>query len=216
MSSMTTTDPIDTSQYCMWYTQRSLAPNKLTQVDMGLSDQSTHQMCVIAVSNSGMRNATDAFCVNSAALDRGLLRSSFYYTVRVTECNGDILGIPNVNTTSGYKHGKYAFIRHGDFLVEPGSKVSAGDVLLAKCSATNQVQLIHQDGITTAESVASEDDGDGPEKDQPNEEDATPVTLYTDTSICVPNHHTTVSYVHAVRALPIIKRYLAPPNCMGV
>lgn len=206
---LTSTDPIETSQYAMWYTQRSLVPNRLTQVDLGLSSQSTQQMCVIAVTNSGMHNATDAFCVNTASIDRGLLRSSFYYTVRVTECNGDILGIPNRSTTLGYKHGKYKYIRDKDYLVEPGSKVLAGDVLLAKCSALNQVQSIHQDGNTgTTEAITNESDDEMDAANPTGDGDtrAPSVILYSDTSVCVPNHHSGFSYVHAVRALPILKR----------
>lgn len=194
--------PSSSGQYHLWYPQRPLVANRITYLDHDMCLMPTQQQCVVAITNAEARNATDAITVNKAALDRGMFHSTYLHTVRAVECSGDINGIPDARCTDGFRHGRYTHIPPGDFIVRPGARVQAGDVLIARYTIVNQAQTARGSaGNNIARGEAEQRPSAVEDEDMPL--DLGHATLYRDTSILVPTQHAVPAYVHSVKISPV-------------
>ncbi len=127
----------DPRAFLLYYPQTPIV-DSLTYRSIGLSRHPSGQNFVVALSTYYGYNMKDAVVLNKAAVDRGLARSVFYRTYsdeerRYAGGQQDHLKIPPA-TTDGYL-GEHAYSKLSeDGIIEVGTEVSEGDVLIGKVS----------------------------------------------------------------------------------
>ncbi|MCL4379572.1 MAG: DNA-directed RNA polymerase subunit B [Candidatus Marsarchaeota archaeon] len=127
----------DPRAFLLYYPQIPIV-NSLAYRTLGLSRHPSGQNFVVALSTYYGYNMKDAVVLNKSAVDRGLGRSIFYRTYgdeerRYPGGQQDHLRIPPA-TTDGYL-GEHAYAKlSDDGIVEVGTQVDEGDVLIGKVS----------------------------------------------------------------------------------
>ncbi len=127
----------DPRAFLLYYPQIPIV-NSITYRTLGLSKHPSGQNFVVALSTYYGYNMKDAVVLNKSAVDRGLGRSIFYRTYgdeerRYPGGQQDHLKIPPA-TTDGYL-GEHAYAKlSDDGIVEVGTQVDEGDVLIGKVS----------------------------------------------------------------------------------
>jgi DNA-directed RNA polymerase II subunit RPB2 len=133
----------DTSNYVMWYPQKSLVVTKFHNY-MGFSDMPSGITCIVAIAPFQGYNQEDSIVMKKEAIERGLFVTTKYKTITEIEkkkclTTSEIICIPPLTTNKkpgepGYfkRTGNNYSLLDNNGLIRQGSIVRKGDVIIGK------------------------------------------------------------------------------------
>eukprot|EP00899_Mesostigma_viride_P018122 jgi/Mesvir1/26310/Mv22493-RA.1 len=126
---------MDTLAYVLCYPQKPLVTTRAME-HLHFRELPAGQNGVIAIACYSGYNQEDSLIMNQSSIDRGFFRSIFYRSYRdeekrTTSLIKETLEKPQVNITTGMRHGSYDKL-DDDGLVCPGVRVSGEDVIIGK------------------------------------------------------------------------------------
>eukprot|EP01084_Bolivina_argentea_P211399 359614_1 len=127
----------DTTAHVMHYPQKPLATTRAMKYLRFRELPAGQNACVAIAAYSGY-NQEDSIIINSCAIDRGFMRSTFYRSYYEDEGSlsselRDQFEVPSRQTCIGLKYGSYDKL-DVDGLVAPETRVSGDDIIVGKTS----------------------------------------------------------------------------------
>jgi len=138
---------LDTRGHILHYPQIPIV-RTLPMDTVGFDERPAGQNLIVAFMTYLGYNMDDAIVINKAAIDRGMLRSTFFrtYEAEVRRYPGgqvDAFEIPQP-TTRGYREEESYRLLGEDGLIEPEEHVKGGDVLIGKTSPPRFLEEIEE------------------------------------------------------------------------
>jgi DNA-directed RNA polymerase II subunit RPB2 len=130
---------MDTISHILMYPQKPLVQTKVSDI-MRINEMPSGQNAIVAIACYSGYNQEDSIIMNQSSIDRGLFRSIFYRTYKedIKTQGGstkETIEIPNRKTCTNMKLANYDKLGV-DGIVEPGSIIVGGDVIIGKTVAS--------------------------------------------------------------------------------
>lgn len=157
---------MNTDMLCLWYPQKPITYTRMSEL-IGTNNLPSGINAVVAIIPYFGFNEEDSIVINKDSIDRGMFDGEkiYNYNTVVKSVDGEVLCIPDRDTTTGIK-GNVSNLDI-DGIISEGTRVKNGDILIGKIISINgskakDASVLYEevlDGIVSAVQIGHNADG---------------------------------------------------------